>query len=95
MKRFERILENYCNDIGISPDQLISKDRHIDIDTARKAFWKVMNDRGLSQHLLARMFNRDVISVRRGISRISGYLELGDRSSIYYVGICERLAKWE
>lgn len=95
MKRFEQILENYCNEIEISSDKLKSRDRHIDIDTARKAFWKVMHDKGVSQYLLARMFHRDALSVRRGISRISKYLEIGDKISVYYVDTCEKVAIWE
>lgn len=95
MKRIERILDNYCDEIGIPPDKLKSYDRHIEVDTARKAFWKVMHDKGLSQYLLARMFKRNVLSVRRGISRISAYLKIKDKISIYFVEICEKVAKWE
>lgn len=95
MKRFERILDEYCAEIGIPPDRLKKYDRHIEVDTARKAFWKVMHDKGLSEYFLARMFSRDVLSIRRGIARIKDYLKIKDKSSIYFVDMCEKVAKWE
>ena len=95
MKRFVVILENYCEEIGIPPEKIKGRDRHVDVDTARKVFWKVMHDKGLSRHFLARMFNRDVLTIRRGIERANNFLSISDKGTIYYAGICEKVAKWE
>ncbi|MCL1936859.1 MAG: hypothetical protein FWF52_00480 [Candidatus Azobacteroides sp.] len=82
-------LQTYANRIGITISSLKSKDRKMEITTARQVYWYYLhsNKKGFSE--IGRLFGVNHATVISGIKRIEGLIEVKDRYIYKYLEAIE------
>ena len=71
-------LHDYAASLGMTAEELLGKSRKPIHSTARQAYWRYMQTIGCGYSEIARMFNRDNVTVMHGIRRINDLLYAGD-----------------
>jgi len=86
-------LHDYAASLGMTAEELLGKSRKPIHSTARQAYWRYMQTIGCGYSAIARMFNRDHVTIKCGINRINDLLYTGDE--VAFVCATELLRKNE